>query len=1175
MKNITLRLRKLLTLIITCCLIVTTVVPMTAAAEDIAGHWAINDINFLLEKGLVRGDNNGNISPDNNITRAELIALINRTFKFIEVGEMNFPDVEPGTWYYDDLAIAKNKGYIQGDNYGNANPGNPITRAEVTVALARVLELEPQSDASEFDDSASFPSWSVDGIIAMTESGIVGGYPDNTFRASNSITRAEAMTILARIIRLIESEEEEVGDEETPLDTLSGSNISGGGPGGGGPGGPNPVVFADANFKEAVVDNLKLLPGYSNYTKDSNIYPEDLAKITELDVSYRGITSMGELSYFIRLERLYCTDNQLSELDVSKNTALLELYCGENNLAELNVNNNPVLQVLECEWNNLTALDISKNTVLLKLNCRNNNLSTLDVSKNTELEVFDCGYNNLSILNVIENKALLELYCDGNTLSTLDVSKNVVLEVLNCGTNNLSILDVSINTALLELYCDDNNLSELEVDKNKQLQGLDCTLNNISTLDVSNNTDLQGLGCSLNNLSSLDVSNNVALKYLICYDNNLDTLVISKNPELLRLFCDGNKLSSLDVSSNPELEFLYCCINNISTLDISINTKLEILSCYDNNISTLDVSHNTKLEILYCGENNLTALDVSNNTRLYHLECDVNNLTTLDVSNNPALVYLVCGSNNISELDVSNNTRLYHLECDGNNLTTLDVSNNTALVYLVCGNNLTTLDVSKNLALVYLVCSYNNLTTLDVSNNTALEKLYCGGTQLESVYFTRGSSPCSIVANGNGYLSKLSIDFLDGQIQVEASGENDPYWELSGAKIAEGLAAINLNLTDSGMAYSEVNGTRLVANFSTTPHTPLVKLAVVIGYKASSELEDVNATVGNDPYSELKDGKIVTKYTENMYTGNTYTATIITLDGKVIDVPTTAEMYNANTRIGVVSFFDIDNSGRYTFTAPGTDTTYSVDDGITKIEKGSITLHGGSSVYLASSATQFVVVNYMKDPDDNNNRIPDGTATIYTGRNNVPTFDELSRTTAVSYSTDGLADSIADIVFIFDDIYAPSEYSFVYIIGSWEFTSAGYGMDVILEGKVDTITVKSATDHNTLIAMAGELWNNIKVTVSGVLDLSSATQLRYNVNSPSAASTIKNNEGLLKLDGIYSGYTIDDNAPVYIITMTGTFEADIFEGIAEDLDEDDFLFVYLDVDSDQVVSNIYIIKVDI
>ncbi|MCL2153828.1 MAG: S-layer homology domain-containing protein, partial [Oscillospiraceae bacterium] len=480
MINILLRVRKLLTLIITCCLIVTMVAPMTAAAEDISGHWAIDDINFLLEKGLVRGDNNGNISPDNNITRAELIALINRTFEFIEVGETNFPDVEPGTWYYDDLAIAKNQGYIQGDDKGNANPGNPITRAEVAVALARVLELEPQSDASEFADSASFPGWSVNGIIAMTESGIVGGYPDNTFRASNNITRAEAMTILARIIRMLESEEEEIGDEETPLDPLSGSNISGGRPSGGNPGGARtitsfadvniytsvetaptmpaeitayysdgssgnvpvtwdsidpsqyafvgtfsiqgtvtetsirpsatvmvlsntPVTFLDPNFKEAVVDNLKLLPGYSGYTKDSDLYPVDLVRITSLDASSRGITSMGELSYLINLERLDCVSNQLSELDVSNNAALEVLSCAYNDLKTLDVSNNLALAYLYCDGINLSKLDVSNNLALINLSCGNNSLTTLDVSNNIELQDLRCGDNNIETLDVSNN----------------------------------------------------------------------------------------------------------------------------------------------------------------------------------------------------------------------------------------------------------------------------------------------------------------------------------------------------------------------------------------------------------------------------------------------------------------------------------------------------------------------------------------------------------------------------------------------------------------------------------------------------------------------------------------------------------------------------------------------------------------------------------------------------
>ncbi len=114
---------------------------------------------------------------------------------------------------------------------------------------------------------------------------------------------------------------------------------------------------------------------------------------------------------------------------------------------------------LDCGGNNLTSLDVSKNTELKYLNCSSNNLTSLDVSKNTALIGLECHENNLTSLDVSKNTALTRLDCHENNLTSLDVSKNTELIYLNCSSNNLTSLDVSKNTKLTELYCHENNLT--------------------------------------------------------------------------------------------------------------------------------------------------------------------------------------------------------------------------------------------------------------------------------------------------------------------------------------------------------------------------------------------------------------------------------------------------------------------------------------------------------------------------------------------------------------------------------------------------------------------------------------------------------------------------------------------------------------------------------------------
>ncbi len=161
------------------------------------------------------------------------------------------------------------------------------------------------------------------------------------------------------------------------------------------------------------------------------------------------------------MQYLDCNRNQLTSLDVSKNTALTNLYCYDNRLTSLEVSKNTVLTVLRCSGNQLTSLDVTKNTALTYLNCTVNQLTSLDVTKNT---------------------ALTTLYCNQNQLTSLDVSKNTALTDLRCSFNQLTSLDVNKNTALTRLDCNNNSLTSLDV-KNGQN-------NKITTFDARNNPNL-------------------------------------------------------------------------------------------------------------------------------------------------------------------------------------------------------------------------------------------------------------------------------------------------------------------------------------------------------------------------------------------------------------------------------------------------------------------------------------------------------------------------------------------------------------------------------------------------------------------------------------------------------------------------------------------------------------
>ena len=230
--------------------------------------------------------------------------------------------------------------------------------------------------------------------------------------------------------------------------------------------------FPDVNFRNYLLEQ--------DYGKDGILTESEISIIKSIRVPDKGISSLKGIEFFTALTSLRCWCNNLTALDVSKNTALTELWCDANPLTALDVSKNTALTALQCNNNQLTALDVSKNTTLTGLSCDDNQLSALDVSKNTKLTSLSCKDNLLSALDVSKNTALTWLICSDNQLTSLDVSKNTELEYFLCSDNLLTALDISKNRALYYLDCSENQLTSIDVSKNTALTYLWCYKNNIT-----------------------------------------------------------------------------------------------------------------------------------------------------------------------------------------------------------------------------------------------------------------------------------------------------------------------------------------------------------------------------------------------------------------------------------------------------------------------------------------------------------------------------------------------------------------------------------------------------------------------------------------------------------------------------------------------------------------------
>lgn len=223
-------------------------------------------------------------------------------------------------------------------------------------------------------------------------------------------------------------------------------------------------------------------------------------------------------------------------------------------------------------------------TELTSLDCSNNRLTELDISNCTKLEYLNCGFNvTLSKLNLGPNKSLNQLYCSNNCITELDLSNYTKLDTLSCGSNDMTRLNVRGCTALVHLDCAFNELTDLNISDCTELVWLNCEYNNLNELDVSHCTKLEYLRCASNNLTELDTHAIPELQHLICIYNNLEKLDVSGLLKLEYLECSYNNLKELDVTGLLLLETVYCAGNHLTKLNL--NDNLYGVYCAENSLT--------------------------------------------------------------------------------------------------------------------------------------------------------------------------------------------------------------------------------------------------------------------------------------------------------------------------------------------------------------------------------------------------------------------------------------------------------------------------------------------------------------------------------------------------------------------------------------------------------------
>ncbi|MGE7271105.1 fibronectin type III domain-containing protein [Brevibacillus panacihumi] len=170
---------------------------------DIAGHWAESSIMRAAENGIAGGYPDGTFKPNHSVTRAEFIVMLAGAMKLEGYGPtLMFSDHDHiGTWAKQAVAQAVEAGIVGGYEDGSFRPNERITRAEMAVMIARALKLQHNNYVSTgFADEEEIPHWVKGAVEAIRNQNLVSGRSGNRFAPNETATRAEAATILLRML---------------------------------------------------------------------------------------------------------------------------------------------------------------------------------------------------------------------------------------------------------------------------------------------------------------------------------------------------------------------------------------------------------------------------------------------------------------------------------------------------------------------------------------------------------------------------------------------------------------------------------------------------------------------------------------------------------------------------------------------------------------------------------------------------------------------------------------------------------------------------------------------------------------------------------------------------------------------------------------------------------------
>ena len=187
--------------------------------SDTKGHWAESEINKFADLGYIVGYSDGTFKPNNSITRAEFVKILNNVFGLTNSSGKLFVDTQ-NHWARNDIDIAVTNGVCNGKSATEFKPDDFITREEAALMVANYNKIKDTNHdkINTISDKEDISMWAKDGVEGVIEKGYMVGYVDNTFRPKGKLTRSEAVITLNRV---------KISDEKLGIDKVNAKKFIG------------------------------------------------------------------------------------------------------------------------------------------------------------------------------------------------------------------------------------------------------------------------------------------------------------------------------------------------------------------------------------------------------------------------------------------------------------------------------------------------------------------------------------------------------------------------------------------------------------------------------------------------------------------------------------------------------------------------------------------------------------------------------------------------------------------------------------------------------------------------------------------------------------------------------------------------------------------------------------